>query len=652
MLKEEKLENTRYIYYIQNIHYIKENNNYYVNVILPNKEFKISLTEGRKLIHKMGKDQLLKRKLAQKGFCGFYRIENGKYQEITFSEYRKKDSEEDMYNKYLNNIKEAAHLKAEERREKMKEATNALSISRQNNRITFERKYDPNYELICRQAHKAKEILNKNTSNNKIPKSKPRPNTINNQKEIEKIYLYEIKPNTEIQCIVFYKNGNSKVKSKDELVKELAEFLTRNNLKSIDQLYEKRIIEEVKEENINYLFEKYSVKSPEDEKNIGKIVLTKEKAIIFYKSGKTELTTREEVVRKIVTLKKAYNIKENEQLFDKNIIECVEKIELYRNFEKYRSQAIESKNTTKSKKQSSEDDSLELIPIYDLKKPENKTHRRKVKKSPNVKDIIKNLIQKFKQNKLVKGITLGTTVFAALGVTAYTYELVYNSITGTMNKKNFSDANNGDLKIMVGNQDVTLKLQNALDELDEEISNAKKRKEKTLAHQTVEKKSTITPQEEEEEKIESILVENTKKATNKESEPVNVSTDNTQTQSINYIATYSLTPEQIDKIKATVQHEAGFNDIEVTAVMSTVINRCRSGAWGGNNPWSVITAGGQFESYFAGYYLEYVNGNYADYTDQIVDQMLSGEKAPIHGYERFSGGGSGVQFTPGGNHYR
>lgn len=124
---------------------------------------------------------------------------------------------------------------------------------------------------------------------------------------------------------------------------------------------------------------------------------------------------------------------------------------------------------------------------------------------------------------------------------------------------------------------------------------------------------------------------------------------------INYVETYHLTPEQIDIIKATIQHEAGFNPVEVEKVTSTVINRCESGGWpGGTNPYGVIVGKGQFQSYYAGHYKKYLNGNYADYTDQIVDAMLLGEQLPSHDFERFSSGtgATGTQFTADGNKFR
>lgn len=124
---------------------------------------------------------------------------------------------------------------------------------------------------------------------------------------------------------------------------------------------------------------------------------------------------------------------------------------------------------------------------------------------------------------------------------------------------------------------------------------------------------------------------------------------------VNYIEKYNLTPEQIDVIKATVRHEAGADPRENYAVMSTVIRRCESGAWGGgNNPYGVITASGQFESYLKGYYKQYINGQYPECTDEIVDAMLTGQLEPFHDKERFSSGegATGEQYTSNGNHFR
>ncbi len=185
-------------------------------------------------------------------------------------------------------------------------------------------------------------------------------------------------------------------------------------------------------------------------------------------------------------------------------------------------------------------------------------------------------------------------------------------------------------------------------QLEEEYQKAeqqrKKRAEVTKAHNTILKTETIIVEPPKEVLIEGQSIE--KLAT----PDFNLKVE--ETGLINYIVAFQLTPEMIDKAKAIIQHEAGFDPTEVYAVASTVINRCISGRWGGSDPYSVLTAPQQFTSYLDGYYYQYINGNYADYTSEIVDQLFSGQLAPMHNYESFSSGGSGEQFTSGGNHYR
>lgn len=126
---------------------------------------------------------------------------------------------------------------------------------------------------------------------------------------------------------------------------------------------------------------------------------------------------------------------------------------------------------------------------------------------------------------------------------------------------------------------------------------------------------------------------------------------------INYIATFSLTQSELDTFDATVQHEGG--DADAPYVTSTIANRADVGIFGGgNNPYAIVTAPGQFQSYFDGYYLQYANGKYSDSTRQIVEAILSGEVQPYHDFLYFTGkrpaGVEGVdyfQFTPGGNYY-
>ena len=125
-------------------------------------------------------------------------------------------------------------------------------------------------------------------------------------------------------------------------------------------------------------------------------------------------------------------------------------------------------------------------------------------------------------------------------------------------------------------------------------------------------------------------------------------------------AMLGLTPEQLDVVKATIRHEAGNNPAEIANVASAVKNRMNSGGWGGTDPYSVVTAKGQFESYFGGHYKQYTGGNYyqgdagtAAAVDQTINAILTGQMAPTHGYESFRSAGSknGTQLTDGGNKY-
>lgn len=115
--------------------------------------------------------------------------------------------------------------------------------------------------------------------------------------------------------------------------------------------------------------------------------------------------------------------------------------------------------------------------------------------------------------------------------------------------------------------------------------------------------------------------------------------------------TYTVSDSDFDTICAIVQHEAGNSYDSVLAVMSTVLNRADAGNWGGgSDPLGILTASGQFESYFGGYYTQFTGGNYSDFTKQAVTDCLNGVRN--HEYQRFRGyetDGS-VQIA-GGNYY-
>jgi uncharacterized protein YabE (DUF348 family) len=128
-----------------------------------------------------------------------------------------------------------------------------------------------------------------------------------------------------------------------------------------------------------------------------------------------------------------------------------------------------------------------------------------------------------------------------------------------------------------------------------------------------------------------------------------------QTQNSTGIATtghktYTVSDSDFQLICAIVQHEAGNSYDSVLAVMSTVLNRADAGNWGGgSDPVGILTASGQFESYFGGYYTQLL-GNTADFTQQAVRDCLNGTRN--HDYQRFrSYETTGSVQIAGGNYY-
>lgn len=138
--------------------------------------------------------------------------------------------------------------------------------------------------------------------------------------------------------------------------------------------------------------------------------------------------------------------------------------------------------------------------------------------------------------------------------------------------------------------------------------------------------------------------------------PANDATSNASTA-----AALGLSEAQLATAKAIIRHEAGNNPAEMVNVASAVKNRMNAGNWGGTDPYAVLTAKGQFQSYSEGYYKQYENGNYFQgdaaakaSLDQQINAILLGQQPPTHGYQSFRSSSSenGVQLTEGGNKYR
>ena len=72
---------------------------------------------------------------------------------------------------------------------------------------------------------------------------------------------------------------------------------------------------------------------------------------------------------------------------------------------------------------------------------------------------------------------------------------------------------------------------------------------------------------------------------------------------------YSLSDYEFDVVVAVVAGEFDKNKDDALAVMSVILNRCDSAKWSkwaGSSPYSQVIRAGQFEVYFAGYYLAYM----------------------------------------------
>lgn len=90
---------------------------------------------------------------------------------------------------------------------------------------------------------------------------------------------------------------------------------------------------------------------------------------------------------------------------------------------------------------------------------------------------------------------------------------------------------------------------------------------------------------------------------------------------------YYLEGNEFDVVVAVVAGEFDKNLNDALAVVSVILNRCDSKSWSnwaGSSPYDQVIASGQFEVYFADYYLSYMPGgkNYGGSKYQIAKQAL------------------------------
>ena len=90
---------------------------------------------------------------------------------------------------------------------------------------------------------------------------------------------------------------------------------------------------------------------------------------------------------------------------------------------------------------------------------------------------------------------------------------------------------------------------------------------------------------------------------------------------------YNLEGYEFDVVVAVVAGEFDKNKDDALAVVSVILNRCDSSKWSkwaGSSPYSQVIKAGQFEVYFAGYYLPYMpNGSrYGSYKYNVAKQAV------------------------------
>jgi len=91
--------------------------------------------------------------------------------------------------------------------------------------------------------------------------------------------------------------------------------------------------------------------------------------------------------------------------------------------------------------------------------------------------------------------------------------------------------------------------------------------------------------------------------------------------------------DNMDFICAVVCQEGGSSYEGALAVISCMMNRVDSGAWGGSDIISVITAPGQFAAYLDGAYTKYLGQDLPEVRQAVTDCMQGGKRS--HSYQSF-----------------
>ncbi len=140
-------------------------------------------------------------------------------------------------------------------------------------------------------------------------------------------------------------------------------------------------------------------------------------------------------------------------------------------------------------------------------------------------------------------------------------------------------------------------------------------------------------------------------------EPVNkiveVRTRAVTSRSVTYVSEgrWSYSSEELDLLCAITAQECSSSYEGALAVITTACNRAQSSTWSknGTDPLSQYKAPHQFCYSIDSYWVKRLNGNYADYVKQAVEDALNGKRN--HNYLSFRGYQTSGSVKIGGNWY-
>ncbi len=134
---------------------------------------------------------------------------------------------------------------------------------------------------------------------------------------------------------------------------------------------------------------------------------------------------------------------------------------------------------------------------------------------------------------------------------------------------------------------------------------------------------------------------------------VEVRTKSVTSRSVTFVSEgkWSYSPEELDLICAITAQECSSSYEGALAVITTACNRAQSSKWqrNGTDPLSQYKAPNQFCYTIDSHWVKRLNGNYADFVKQAVEDALNGKRN--HSYLSFRGYQTSGSVKIGGNWY-